>query len=102
MSYLRKPMDEEHLTRCVGEALRSGHSPEKDSGALFRHRARWILRHSAWPGWSRASPSKRNAEQLDSAVLLHNYSARHWRQAASRGENEPAVKPLGTLDKLTW
>ena len=29
--YLRKPVDEEHLTRCVREALKSALSPEEDS-----------------------------------------------------------------------
>ena len=29
--YLRKPVDEEHLTQCVGAALRSGDPPEEDS-----------------------------------------------------------------------
>jgi FixJ family two-component response regulator len=29
--YLRKPVDEEHLTRCVRTALRFGGSPEEDS-----------------------------------------------------------------------
>ena len=29
--YLRKPVDEERLTRCVREILRSAGSPEKDS-----------------------------------------------------------------------
>src|SRR5262245_21568277 len=28
--YMRKPVDEEHLTRCVHEALRSASSPEDD------------------------------------------------------------------------
>jgi FixJ family two-component response regulator len=28
--YMRKPVDEEHLTRCVREALRSASSPEDD------------------------------------------------------------------------
>jgi len=31
MCYLRKPVDEEHLTRCVREALRSGGSPDEES-----------------------------------------------------------------------
>ena len=30
MCYLRKPVQEEHLTRCVGEALRSADSPEEE------------------------------------------------------------------------
>jgi len=30
MCYLRKPAEEEHLTRCVREALRSADSPEED------------------------------------------------------------------------
>ena len=30
MCYLRKPVDEEHLTRCVREALRSADSPEDE------------------------------------------------------------------------
>jgi len=29
--YLRKPVDEAHLTQCVCAALRSGHPPEADS-----------------------------------------------------------------------
>jgi FixJ family two-component response regulator len=29
--YLRKPVDDEHLTRCVREALKSAPSPEEDS-----------------------------------------------------------------------
>lgn len=29
--YLRKPVDEEHLTRCVSAALRSANPPEADS-----------------------------------------------------------------------
>ena len=29
--YLRKPVDEEQLTQCVGEALKSGDPPEADS-----------------------------------------------------------------------
>ena len=31
LCYLRKPVDEEQLTRCVGEAFRSGRSPEESS-----------------------------------------------------------------------
>ena len=31
LCYLRKPVDEEHLTRCVREALRSDASPEGNS-----------------------------------------------------------------------
>ena len=31
MCYMRKPVDEEHLTRCVREALSSGSSPEEGS-----------------------------------------------------------------------
>jgi FixJ family two-component response regulator len=31
LCYLRKPVDEEHLTRCVREALRSADSPELES-----------------------------------------------------------------------
>jgi FixJ family two-component response regulator len=31
MCYLRKPVDEEHLTGCVREAFRSGGPPEEDS-----------------------------------------------------------------------
>ena len=31
LCYLRKPVDEEHLTRCVREAFRSDASPEGDS-----------------------------------------------------------------------
>jgi FixJ family two-component response regulator len=31
LCYLRKPVDEEHLTRCVREALRSAGSPEGES-----------------------------------------------------------------------
>ena len=31
LCYLRKPVDEEHLTRCVREALRSAGSPEEES-----------------------------------------------------------------------
>jgi FixJ family two-component response regulator len=31
LCYLRKPIDEEHLTQCVCAALRSGHPPEADS-----------------------------------------------------------------------
>ena len=31
MCYLRKPAEEEHLTRCVREALRSADSPEEES-----------------------------------------------------------------------
>lgn len=31
MCYLRKPVDEEHLTQCVCAALRSGDPPEADS-----------------------------------------------------------------------
>jgi FixJ family two-component response regulator len=30
MCYLRKPVEEEHLTRCVREALRSADSPEEE------------------------------------------------------------------------
>ncbi len=30
LCYLRKPVDEGHLTRCVCEALRSGGSPEEE------------------------------------------------------------------------
>ena len=30
MCYLRKPAEEEHLTRCVREALRSADSPEEE------------------------------------------------------------------------
>jgi FixJ family two-component response regulator len=29
--YLRKPLDEEHLTRCLLAALRSGEGPEENS-----------------------------------------------------------------------
>jgi FixJ family two-component response regulator len=29
--YLRKPVDEEHLTRCICAALRSGDPPDADS-----------------------------------------------------------------------
>jgi FixJ family two-component response regulator len=38
--YLRKPVDEQHLKRCLRAALTSGDSPEDDSCALFRRRAR--------------------------------------------------------------
>ena len=31
LCYLRKPVDEDHLTRCVREALRSTGSPEEES-----------------------------------------------------------------------
>jgi FixJ family two-component response regulator len=31
LCYLRKPVDEEHLTRCVREALSSAGSPEQES-----------------------------------------------------------------------
>jgi FixJ family two-component response regulator len=31
LCYLRKPVDEEHLTRCVREALRTPGSPEEES-----------------------------------------------------------------------
>ena len=31
LCYLRKPVEEEHLTRCVREALQSSGSPEKES-----------------------------------------------------------------------
>jgi FixJ family two-component response regulator len=31
LCYLRKPVDEEHLTRCVREALKSAGSPEEES-----------------------------------------------------------------------
>jgi hypothetical protein len=31
MCYMRKPVDEEHLSRCVREALSSGSSPEVGS-----------------------------------------------------------------------